>query len=105
MPVGQNKINKLSSAILPDVIAPKEATTPTSNNSKRNQKLIARYYYYLIIKKKGSADVLLILSSDFNISTKRISDILDNHSAEIKALRHQSPSVAWFRKQYPLFNW
>jgi hypothetical protein len=82
-----------------------EPCKTASSYAKRNNKLIARYYYYTVLKKKKAEEVLEALADDFDISTIRISQVLDQHTKDILELRKQSPSLTWFRKQWPKYQW
>lgn len=72
---------------------------------RRNEKIVCRYYYYARIMRMRSDTIFARLEDDFDITPRRLADIVNQHSDEIVALTKGGVKAAELEKKYPSFNW
>lgn len=72
---------------------------------KRNELLICRYYYHVKIAGKKYPAALSALEAELFISTRTITDLLQEQSLLLKKLNEQKPSVKDFQERFPSYNW
>lgn len=84
------------------------ATGKTSRQEhvyKRNRELIARYYYWTEIRRRRFDDVMRILSEEFHVEDRTISNALLDFGDYLAGLYKGKKDVRELKKEYPYRNW
>lgn len=72
---------------------------------RRNKMLFYRYYYYSKIHKLTYVDVLDKIETEFYLSGRTISDLLQVNSGALKQIFSEKPDLKYLNKEYSFFNW
>jgi len=72
---------------------------------RRNLEMIARYYYWTEIRRRRFDDVIRILSEEFHVEDRTISNALLDLGDYLNGLYRDKRDVKDFRKEYPGRNW
>lgn len=84
------------------------ATGKTSRQEhvyKRNRELIARYYYWTEIRRRRFDDVMRILSEEFHVEDRTISNALLDFGDYLDNLLKEKKKVRELKREYPGRNW
>lgn len=84
------------------------ATGKTSRQEhvyKRNRELIARYYYWTEIRRRRFDDVMRILSEEFHVEDRTISNALLDFGDYLDGLFKGKKDIRELKKEYPYRNW
>lgn len=74
-------------------------------NERRNKKLLDRYFFYGFHAGKRSDAVYAALELEFDLSARRILDIVTENIDYLKGLRDNPPTLNDFKKKYPFYVW
>ena len=83
------------------------ATGKTSRQEhvyKRNRELIARYYYWTEIRRRRFDDVMRILSEEFHVEDRTISNALLDFGDYLDGLFKGKKDIRELKKEYPYRN-
>jgi hypothetical protein len=72
---------------------------------KRNRELIARYYYWTEIRRRRFDDVMRILSEEFHVEDRTVSNALLDFGDYLAGLYKGKKDVREFKREYPGRNW
>ena len=72
---------------------------------RRNRELIARYYYWTEIRRRRFDDVMRILSEEFHVEDRTISNALLDFGDYLDGLYKEKKDIRELRKEYPYRNW
>lgn len=72
---------------------------------KRNRELIARYYYWTEIRRRRFDDVMYILSEEFHVEDRTISNALLDFGEYLNGLYKEKKDIRELRKEYPSRSW
>lgn len=72
---------------------------------KRNRELIARYYYWTEIRRRRFDDVMRILSEEFHVEDRTISNALLDFGDYLDNLLKEKKKVRELKREYPGRNW
>lgn len=72
---------------------------------KRNRELIARYYYWTEIRRRRFDDVIRILSEEFHVEDRTISNALLDFGDYLDNLLKEKKKVRELKREYPGRNW
>lgn len=84
------------------------ATGKTSRHEhvyRRNRELIARYYYWTEIRRRRFDDVMRILSEEFHVEDRTISNALLDFGDYLDGLFKGKKDIRELKKEYPYRNW
>ena len=71
----------------------------------RNDALFARYYYYVTFTDKRLEVIYEVLTNEFYLAEKTITDIVTDNAGEIRKLRNNNTTKDALKKQYPHWVW
>ena len=72
---------------------------------KRNRELIARYYYWTEIRRRRFDDVMRILSEEFHVEDRTVSNALLDFGHYVDGLYKDKKDVRELKREYPGRNW
>ena len=72
---------------------------------KRNQELIPRYYYWTEIRRRRFDDVMRILSEEFHVEDRTVSNALLDFGDYLAGLYKGKKDVRELKREYPGRNW
>jgi len=72
---------------------------------RRNRELIARYYYWTEIRRRRFDDVMRILSEEFHVEDRTVSNALLDFSDYLDGLYKDKKDVRELKREYPGRNW
>lgn len=72
---------------------------------RRNRELIARYYYWTEIRRRRFDDVMRILSEEFHVEDRTISNALLDFGDYLDGLYKGKKDIRELKKEYPYRNW
>lgn len=72
---------------------------------QRNVLLLNRYYFYANFTKTRYEAVMQLLSGEFFLAERRISDLITNDKGTLSELRRKQPDISYFRKRFPHLSW
>ena len=72
---------------------------------RRNRELIARYYYWTEIRRRRFGDVMRILSEEFHVEDRTISNALLDFGDYLDGLYKGKKDIRELKKEYPYRNW
>lgn len=72
---------------------------------RRNLELIARYYYWTEIRRRRFDDVMRILSEEFHVEDRTISNALLDFGDYLDGLFKGKKDIRELKKEYPYRNW
>lgn len=72
---------------------------------RRNREMIARYYYWTEIRRRRFDDVMLILSEEFHVEDRTISNALLDMGDCLNGLYKDRKDMKEFKREYPGRNW
>lgn len=72
---------------------------------RRNRELIARYYYWTEIRRRRFDDVMRILSEEFHVEDRTISNALLDFGDYLDGLFKGKKDIRELKKEYPYRNW
>jgi len=71
----------------------------------RNDCLLARYFYYGFYKNICYEEILRALVSEFFLSPNTITNIIQNHEAQLLAIRKRAAVSYYFQSKWPHLKW
>lgn len=89
----------------PDVEPTDGKTSRQEHVHRRNLEMIARYYYWTEIRRRRFDDVIRILSEEFHVEDRTISNALLDLGDHLNGLYKDKRDVRELRKEYPGRNW
>ncbi len=89
----------------PDVEPTDGKTSRQEHVRRRNLEMIARYYYWTEIRRRRFDDVIRILSEEFHVEDRTISNALLDLGDYLNGLYRDKRDVRELRKEYPGRNW
>ena len=72
---------------------------------RRDRKLAARYYYYNAIHRLNYKTIIESLSFEFDISDRRLIDVLEENRAIIQEFRLAKATIKHLRDEFPFLMW
>ena len=72
---------------------------------KRNRIMTARYYYWTEIRRRRFDDVMRILSEEFHVEDRTISNALLDFGDYLDGLYKGKKDIRELKKEYPYRNW
>lgn len=72
---------------------------------RRNRELITRYYYWTEIRRRRFDDVMRILSEEFHVEDRTISNALLDFSDYLDGLYKEKKDLRELKREYPGRNW
>ena len=94
-----------------ELIKPGETDKPLNKGrsetllSQRNNCMLARFYYYGHHKKKNYENILQIMVAEFFLSPERISRIISQNAASIRAMKERGVAIGQLQATWPQFRW
>ncbi len=89
----------------PDMEPTGGKTSRQEHVRRRNLEMIARYYYWTEIRRRRFDDVIRILSEEFHVEDRTISNALLDLGDYLNGLYRDKRDVRELRKEYPGRNW
>lgn len=89
----------------PGVIAAGGKTSRQEHVYRRNREMIARYYYWTEIRRRRFDDVMCILSEEFHVEDRTISNALLDLSEYLDGLYKEKKEIKELKKEYPGRCW
>ena len=72
---------------------------------RRNREMIARYYYWTEIRRRRFDDVMRILSDEFHVEERTVSNALLDQGEYLDGLYRKKTEAKELKKEYPSRNW
>lgn len=91
--------------VRPDMDAGRNRTSRQEHVYKRNREMIARYYYWTEVRRRRFDDVMLILSEEFHVEDRTISNALLDMGDYLNGLYKERRDMKEFKREYPGRNW
>ncbi len=74
-------------------------------NLSRNNLLLTRYWFYVCFTQNRFDIILKILSYEFKLSERRITDIIQEDKVIVETLKAKRPSLKQLNLIYPFMIW
>lgn len=89
----------------PDIVSDKNKSSRQERVHKRNREIIARYYYWTEVRRRRFDDVMWILTDEFYVEERTISNALLDFSDYLDELYKDKKDIRELRKDYPSRSW
>ena len=86
-------------------VAAEGRTSRQEHVYRRNREMIARYYFWTQIRRRRFDDVMRILSEEFHVEDRTISNALLDQSEYLGGLYKEKKKIKELKKEYPGRNW
>ena len=73
--------------------------------ARRDRKLILRYYFYTKIKRLNFESIIKLLTFEFDLAERTITDRLQLKYDSINEVMKLNPAVLELKREFPYFNW
>lgn len=74
-------------------------------HAQKVNKLLNRYFFYGQHTNKRREVILETLELEFDLSARRINDILSENIKYLLELKKSPPTIKQLEKEFPYFNW
>lgn len=72
---------------------------------QRDRKMVARFYFYIRIKGLAFEVTIRQLVREFDLSERRIIDLLTEKADLVSQYVNQEPAISSLKEEYPFLRW